>query len=124
MRNALKWIPLFLVLGLGVLENREASGQEVGSANGPYLLLDKGLQYRITKSINSMYNFDFATAERDFTVILYQYPEHPLPDFLMALSYWWRIEIDVENTRFDRIFIQYLDRANAKAKKMLDQKDD
>ena len=72
-----------------------------------YLLLDKGLQYRITKSINSMYNFDFPTAERDFAVIMYQYPEHPLPDFLIALGYWWRIEVDVTNTRFDNIFIQY-----------------
>jgi hypothetical protein len=95
--------------------------QEPGTANAPYLLLDKGLQYRITKAINSMYNFDFATAERDFTVIMYQYPEHPLPDFLMGLGYWWRIEMNVDNTRYDKIFIQYLDRANAKAKKMLDQ---
>ncbi|OYX13211.1 MAG: hypothetical protein B7Z16_15900, partial [Algoriphagus sp. 32-45-6] len=47
-----------------------------------YLLLDKGLQYRITKAINSMYDFDFPTAERDFAVIMYQYPNHPLPDFL------------------------------------------
>jgi hypothetical protein len=68
-----------------------------------------------------MYNFDFATAERDFAVIMYQYPEHPLPDFLMAISYWWRIEINVDNKRYDNIFIQYLDRANAKAEKMLDQ---
>ena len=95
--------------------------QAAGTANAPYLLLDKGLQYRITKSINSMYNFDFATAERDFAVIMYQYPEHPLPDFLMAIAYWWRIEINVENKRYDNIFIQYLDRANAKAEKMLDQ---
>jgi hypothetical protein len=95
--------------------------QEPGTANGPYLLLDRGLQYRITKSINSMYNFDFSTAERDFAVIMYQYPEHPLPDFLMAISYWWRIEINVDNKRYDTIFIQYLDRANAKAEKMLDQ---
>ena len=95
--------------------------QEPGTANGPYLLLDRGLQYRITKSINSMYNFDFATAERDFAVIMYQYPEHPLPDFLMAISYWWRIEINIENKRYDNIFIQYLDRANAKAEKMLNE---
>ena len=95
--------------------------QTPGTANAPYLLLDKGLQYRITKSINSMYNFDFATAERDFAVIMYQYPEHPLPDFLMAIAYWWRIEINVDNKRYDNIFIQYLDRANAKAEKMLDQ---
>ncbi len=95
--------------------------QTSGTANAPYLLLDRGLQYRITKSINSMYNFDFATAERDFAVIMYQYPEHPLPDFLMAIGYWWRIEINVDNKRYDNIFIQYLDRANAKAEKMLDQ---
>ena len=95
--------------------------QAPGTAGSPYLLLDRGLQYRITKSINSMYNFDFATAERDFAVIMYQYPEHPLPDFLMAIGYWWRIEINVDNKRYDNIFIQYLDRANAKAKKMLDQ---
>jgi hypothetical protein len=95
--------------------------QAPGTADSPYLLLDRGLQYRITKSINSMYNFDFATAERDFAVIMYQYPEHPLPDFLMAIGYWWRIEINVDNKRYDNIFIQYLDRANAKAKKMLDQ---
>ncbi len=86
-----------------------------------YLLLDKGLQYRITKAINSMYNFDFATAEHDFTVIMYQYPDHPLPDFLMALGYWWRIEIDVTNTKYDKIFIQYLDRANEKAERMFDE---
>jgi hypothetical protein len=95
--------------------------QAPGTADSPYLLLDRGLQYRITKSINSMYNFDFATAERDFAVIMYQYPDHPLPDFLMAIGYWWRIEINVDNKRYDNIFIQYLDRANAKAKKMLDQ---
>lgn len=98
----------------------QAGDPPVPSNPSGYLLLDKGLQYRITKSINSMYNFDFPTAERDFTVIMYQYPDHPLPDFLMALGYWWRIEIDVTNTRFDNIFIQYLDRANEKAQRMFD----
>ena len=103
------------------LSVERVQAQAPGTADSPYLLLDRGLQYRITKSINSMYNFDFATAERDFAVIMYQYPEHPLPDFLMAIGYWWRIEINVDNKRYDNIFIQYLDRANAKAKKMLDQ---
>lgn len=115
-----------VILSLGLVM---FSWQAIAQAESPvvpsnpsgYLLLDKGLQYRITKSINSMYNFDFATAERDFAVIMYQYPEHPLPDFLMALGYWWRIEVDVTNTRFDNIFIQYLDRANEKAEKMFDE---
>jgi hypothetical protein len=99
----------------------QAGDPVVPSNPSGYLLLDKGLQYRITKAINSMYNFDFATAERDFTVIMYQYPDHPLPDFLMALGYWWRIEVDVTNTRYDNIFIQYLDRANEKAERIFDE---
>jgi hypothetical protein len=112
---------LVLLLFFVSLSVEKVQAQAPGTAGSPYLLLDRGLQYRITKSINSMYNFDFATAERDFAVIMYQYPEHPLPDFLMAIGYWWRIEINVDNKRYDNIFIQYLDRANAKAKKMLDQ---
>lgn len=88
-----------------------------------YLLLDKGLQYRITKSINSMYNFDFPNAERDFAVFGFQYPDHPLPDFLMALGYWWRIEVDVTNDRYDDLFIKYLDRAIEKAEEMWDEDD-
>lgn len=99
----------------------QAADPAVASNPSGYLLLDKGLQYRITKAINSMYNFDFPAAERDFTVIMYQYPDHPLPDFLMALGYWWRIEVDVTNTRYDNIFIQYLDRANEKAERMFDE---
>ncbi|MBN7815934.1 tetratricopeptide repeat protein [Algoriphagus pacificus] len=87
----------------------------------PYLLLDKGLQYRITKAINSMYDFNFPVAERDFAVIAYQYPDHPLPDFLMALGYWWRIEVDVTNEKYDDIFIRYLDRAIEKAEDLFDE---
>ena len=112
---------LFLFLSFGTDGLAQAGDPVVFPSNSEYLLLDKGLQYRITKSINSMYNFDFPTAERDFAVIMYQYPEHPLPDFLMALGYWWRIEVDVTNTRYDNIFIQYLERANKKAEKIFDE---
>lgn len=112
---------LLLFLCLGFILEVQAQAPNPASTNSSYLLLDKGLQYRITKAINSMYNFDFATAERDFSVILYQYPDHPLPDFLIALGYWWRIEVNVDNKQYDNIFIQYLDRANAKAKKILNQ---
>lgn len=119
MRQTFHLLAFFLFFVCLPIEKVQA--QDPGTANGSYLLLDRGLQYRITKSINSMYNFDFATAERDFAVIMYQYPEHPLPDFLMAIGYWWRIEINIDNKRYDNIFIQYLDRANAKAEKMLDQ---
>ncbi len=86
----------------------------------PYLLLDKSLQFRITDAVNSMYNFDFATAERGFQVMGYTYPEHPLPYFLMGLSQWWKIAVDIENKAFDDSFIRYMDTSIEKAKKMYD----
>jgi len=88
--------------------------------SGPqYLLLDKGLQFRITESVNSMYNFDFKTAERGFLVLKYTYPQHPLPDFLIGLSQWWKIAPNLEDTRYDKRFIAYMDSAIYKAEKML-----
>lgn len=101
-----------------------AQGTEADSmifAPSKYLLLDRGLQFRITKSINSMYNFDFPTAERDYAVLALQYPNHPLPEFLVALGYWWRIEVDVTNEKYDATFVKYLDRSIAKAEVMFDQ---
>jgi hypothetical protein len=112
---------IFCCLVGGMVKAQSAPSDSLFVKASPYLLLDRGLQYRITKSINSMYNFDFDVAERDFKVIAYQYPDHPLPDFLMALSYWWRIEVDVTNEKYDKIFLAYIDRANEKAEKLYDE---
>jgi hypothetical protein len=94
--------------------------QNPSSPNNDYLLLDKGLQFRITETINSLYNFEFENAERGFKVIQYQYPNHPLPYFLMGLSTWWKIAVDVENKRHDEVFIRQMDMVIDKAKKQLD----
>lgn len=106
---------------LGVAGAQEAESDSMIFAPSKYLLLDKGLQFRITKSINSMYNFDFPTAERDYAVLAVQYPDHPLPEFLVALGYWWRIEVDVSNEKYDATFVKYLDRSIEKAEVMFDE---
>lgn len=111
----------FWFAGIAFVFAQEASGDSLVFAPPKYLLLDKGLQFRITKAINSMYNFDFATAEHDFAVLALQYPDHPLPEFLVALGYWWRIEVDVSNEKYDGIFVKYLDSAIAKAEAMFDE---
>lgn len=93
---------------------------KIGSDKSPYLLLDKGLQFRITENVNALYNFDFETAERGFKVMQYQYPEHPLPYFLLGLSTWWKIAPDVENQRYDDLFIDQMDVVIDKAEALLD----
>lgn len=89
--------------------NQDKSKIEISSPASEYLLLDKGLQFRITEAVNSLYNFDFEVAERGFRVIQLQYPDHPLPYFLMGLSTWWKITPDLENKRYDDLFIRQMD---------------
>lgn len=94
---------------------------QVGKSQSPYLLLDKGLQFRITENVNALYNFDFETAERGFRVMQYQYPDHPLPYFLLGLSTWWKIAPDVENDKYDDLFIEQMDVVIDKADELLDK---
>lgn len=108
------------IASLGVAQSQQAEADSMVFAPSKYLLLDKALQFRITKAINSMYNFDFATAERDYAVLAIQYPNHPLPEFLVALGYWWRIEVDVTNEKYDATLLKYLDRSIAKAEAMFE----
>ncbi|WP_075350730.1 tetratricopeptide repeat protein [Algoriphagus marinus] len=115
-------IILFTQLGIRTeIQAQNALQDSMINPPSKYLLLDKGLQYRITKSINSMYDFNFPVAERDFAVIANQYPEHPLPYFLVALGYWWRIEVDVTKETYDKSFLKYLDLAIEKAQFMYDE---
>jgi len=91
------------------VQNNDNKRTEINSPASAYLLLDKGLQFRITEAVNSLYNFDFEVAERGFRVIQLQYPDHPLPYFLMGLSTWWKITPDLENKRYDNLFIRQMD---------------
>lgn len=122
MRLIPAWfIVIFIFIGLGTRSYAQETPRDSAFFKpSKYLLLDKGLQYRITKSINSMYDFNFPVAERDFAVLANQYPEHPLPYFLVALGYWWRIEVDVTKETYDKTFLKYIDLAIDKAEKMYD----
>ena len=112
---------LFFCLTLGSVEAQLAeSGQGLASEEPEYLLLNKSLQFRITEAVNSLYNFDFATAERGFQVMGFNYPNHPLPSFLMGLSQWWKIAPDTQNEKYDGIFLKYMEETIKKAQALYD----
>jgi len=107
---------LFFCLALGSVQAQMAeNGRGLDSDQPEYLLLNKGLQFRITEAVNSLYNFDFETAERGFQMMGYTYPDHPLPSFLMGLSQWWKIAPDTQNEKYDGIFLKYMEEAIKKA---------
>ncbi len=120
MRKGSFSVVLILMLVVSVSIAQDRTLDQVGKSESPYLLLDKGLQFRITENVNALYNFDFETAEHGFKVMQYQYPEHPLPYFLLGLSTWWKIAPDVENDKYDGLFINQMDVVIDKAKEMLD----
>src|SRR5690554_394511 len=94
--------------------------QAVELESPKYLLLDKGLQFRITEAVNSLYDFDFETAERGFKLMAYSYPDHPLPYFLMGLSQWWKITPDTGNQSYDDLFFRYMEESIEKAQAIYD----
>lgn len=119
MRTVLILLSFLLITPTNVAEAQVEPLEKIGFEESTYLLLDKSLQFRITENVNALYNFDFATAERGFRVLQFQYPEHPLPYFLLGLSTWWKIAPDIENKKLDDLFIKQMDEVIDKAKKML-----
>ncbi|HET9486907.1 MAG TPA: tetratricopeptide repeat protein [Chryseosolibacter sp.] len=73
------------------------------------LLADKQVQLECTQGLNDLYNFKFDRAEAEFQSLKTQYGWHPLPYFLMGLSYWWKIMPNTKNTSFDDSFLAFMD---------------
>ena len=88
------------------------------------LLLDMNLQIDVTEAVNNMYNFKFAAAEKEFNWLRYQYPDHPLPYFLLGLSQWWKIAPNQEIKKYDDDFFKYMDQAISVSEKIYDKNED
>ena len=85
------------------------------------LLMDKDVQIDATQAVNDMYNFKFESAEKQFRWLIQDYPEHPLPYFLLGLSQWWKMAPNIGNGQHDESFTEYMDRSIELAKAMQDE---
>ena len=63
-----------------------------------------------------MYNFDFVTSEKQYLWLKQQYPNHPLPYFLLGLNSWWKIVPNDAILTYDKDFFAYMDTTIEKAK--------
>jgi len=89
------------------------------SDSSKYLLLDFNLVLQISGAVDSMYNFNFHSAEVEFNYLKFDYPEHPLPYFLLGISKWWQMmpDLDAETPLGDE-FLAYMDSTIYMAEKM------
>ncbi len=79
------------------------------------LLENISIQVQTTAAINNMYNFKFEEAEKQYKKLKNDFPHHPLAYFLLALSEWWKINVNIENTAYDDDFLAYIDTALTRA---------
>jgi tetratricopeptide (TPR) repeat protein len=91
------------------------------------LLANTAVQIESTDAINDMYNFKFDKAEAYFLHLKDQYPDHPMPYFLMGLSNFWKMVpyIDTEDFRntYEKEFLSYIDLSIEKGENMFDKND-
>lgn len=64
---------------------------------------------KIQQGIEYIYNLEFENAERVFREVIAAHPKHPAGHFFLAMVTWWRIQIDIEDERYDEQFYDSLD---------------
>ena len=89
------------------------------------LLTDMNIQIESTDAVNHLYNFKFNRAIQNFNYLKYRYPRHPMPYFLIGFTYWWKMQPDVSSiTKYDDIFISYMDSSIMYAENLYDEDDE
>jgi hypothetical protein len=80
------------------------------------LLTDPRIQLECLEAVDSMYNFNFEVAEKQYNWLRQKHPEHPLPYFLLGLNEWWKILPNEYVKDYDKTFEDFMGLAIQKAK--------
>jgi predicted Zn-dependent protease len=99
-------------------------GKDKNSAKREVLLANRAIQVETTEAINSMYNFNYEYAEKEFKWLIVKYPDHPIGYFLLGLNEWWKIVPDTKVTKYDEACLAFMDEAIDKADDLLDDDDE
>lgn len=63
----------------------------------------------VTAGINQIYGIEFSIAEKTFSKLKSDFPNHPSSRFFPAMIYWWKILLDTSNEQYDDIFYEKID---------------
>ena len=99
-----------------------ASAQQLPELDSIKMLLtDPTIEMEATFGIDNMYNFQFNVAESQFRWLKVKYEQHPLPNFLLGLSQWWKMMPNVDQTQYDLLFLTYMDSTIYYAEQLLEE---
>lgn len=65
---------------------------------------------RLQQGIDLIYQLRFDEADRYFTCIVAAEPDNPVGHFFLAMVSWWRVLVDLDDTRHDEAFYALLER--------------
>ncbi|AIZ63833.1 tol-pal system protein YbgF [Hymenobacter sp. DG25B] len=89
-----------------------------------WLLLNQDIQLELDGAVHNLYNFKFDRAEKQFRSLRRRYPQHPMPYFLLGLSTWWKmVPSNARDTRYDKVFLAYMDTAIVYGERQFDADD-
>ncbi len=63
----------------------------------------------LVAGINQIYGIKFDDAERTFSEVEKEFPQHPAGKFFKAMITWWRIAVDIDNESYDDGFYKQLE---------------
>ena len=93
----MKWelLPVLLLLTFA----KAADGEAV----------DTEFEQKARFGIDRVYNLEFQSADSVFHELILSHPRHPAGHFFLAMVDWWRIMLDMDDTRYDERFLDSLD---------------
>lgn len=102
-----------------------AAAQSVTPAvQNPSVLDDPFVRRTGKRGLDLLYDMQFAEADAAFDRISRRYPDHPVGPFMNALSTWWQILLDLDDTSHDEAFMEQMETVIARADAMLEEDED
>jgi len=82
---------------------------------------DRGIDQRVQRGIDEIYNFEFDKAESDFSEVIKLRPDHPVGYFFRAMIQWERIISKFDDESQDEKLYQLLEEVVTVCEKRLDE---
>ena len=93
-------------------------------AQGSSIIEDAQIQAIIKEGLDDLYNMRFGEAGEAFETIDRQHPDHPIGPFLLSLTTWWEILLDLNDTSHDAAFFDAMDDVIKRSDKILKKNPD
>lgn len=110
-----------LAVLLVVSASAQSASSPVSDLPSASVLDDEPVREEGKRGLDLLYDMRFEEAEAIFEDIDRRYPEHPIGPFMQALSTWWQILLDLEDTSHDETFYAAMEEVIDRSDRLLER---